>query len=517
MPLHSSIDNAMLLETMFQSAAEGLIVVNQQGKICLVNPRINELFFYSNEELLNQTIEILIPSESRGQHVHHREKYVHHPRKRSMGGDLDLKGQRKDGSTFPIEVSLNYFSKENETFVMAMITDISIRKLAEQKLHDLNAQLEELVENRTKELKISQNLYSAISRNFPKGTINVFDEKLDYVFVEGEDLYKAGITSERLVGTNYLKHLPAEIRSYIKTELQTVFEGQKRSLEVTIPKGSYILNCVPLPDLDGMIRQILVIEQNITQLKKAEQEARNALKKEKELSELKSRFVSMASHEFRTPLSTILSSADLIARYSADSPNEKRDKHLDRIRSNVKNLTGILNDFLSLSKLEEGKVIAHSEEFSISDFLKDTLDEIQEITKSGQKLELEFSGEELVFLDPHQLRTILVNLLSNAIKYSSENKKILLRVNVGKGRIHIEVEDEGAGIPEAEQSRMFERFFRAHNVTNIQGTGLGLHIVKRYVEMMDGNITFRSIEGKGSTFIVDIQQRLTYGEENIVD
>lgn len=514
MIFNSSIDDSALLETMFQSAGEGLIVVNQEGKICLANPRVTEMFQFTSEDLLGKTIEILIPESKRQQHVHHRTGYVEKPRKRSMGGEMDLSGQRKDGSTFPIEVSLNHFSRDGHTFVMAMITDISIRKQAEKKLQELNSQLEELVEERTKELRKSENLYSAISRNFPKGTINVFDEHLDYVFVEGEDLYKAGITSERLVGTNYLKHLPLEIRSLIKTELSDVFKGQKKSLEVNIPKGSYLLNCVPLPDLDGEIRQILVVEQNITQQKKAEDEARNALKKEKELSELKSRFVSMASHEFRTPLSTILSSTDLIARYTSAVADEKRDKHLDRIRSNVKNLTAILNDFLSLSKLEEGKVNTVEEEILLCNFLRELADEMQEITKAGQKIMLECDKEITAYLDPQHLRTVLVNLISNAIKYSDENKQIGLRAELLANLIKIEVKDQGIGIPETEQERMFERFFRANNVTNIQGTGLGLNIVKRYVDLMQGNITFRSEEGAGSTFILEIPQVLKHDKED---
>lgn len=496
----TNIDDSTILRAMFSSAGEGLVVVDEQGVICMTNPRITEMFGYLESELIGQKIEMLIPRGRRKEHVQDRESYIHNPNKRSMGVGMDLSGERKDGTAFPIEVSLNYFINEERTYVMAMVTDITIRKNAERELQELNVTLESLVDERTKALKESQNLYSAIARNFPKGTINVFDKELNYVFVEGEDLYKAGITSKRLVGTNYIRHLPSEIREFIRAELQEVFEGKSKSLEVTIPKGTYLLNCAPLPDLEGEIRQILLVEQNITRQKQAEQEAMAALQKEKELSELKSRFVSMASHEFRTPLSTILSSANLIAKYEGDAQAEKRLKHVHRIQSNVKSLTAILNDFLSISKLEEGRIQPKPEPVSMREFLFALIEEMQEIAKEGQQILLQCDSNPQVYVDQEHLKNIFFNLVSNAIKYSPEHKEITLSCEDIQDEWHISVTDQGIGIPEAEKPRMFERFFRAKNATNIQGTGLGLNIVKRYAELMNGRIAFESAEGKGSTF-----------------
>lgn len=511
------IHDSALIKAMFESASEGLVLVDRTGVIRLINPRIAEMFQFTADELIGQPIEILIPDSKRSAHKGQRDRYIKTPKKRTMGTGLDLAGQRKDGTSFPIEVSLNNFEDEGEMFVMAMVTDITIRKQAENEIQLMNQKLETEVEDRTKELKESQLLYSEIARNFPKGTINVFDRELKYVFVEGEDLYKAGITSERLVGTHYIRHLPSEIRELIQKELEEVFDGQKKSLEVSIPKGTYLLNCAPLPNLDGEINQILVVEQNITQQKQAEKDAKNALEKEKELSELKSRFVSMASHEFRTPLSTILSSSNLISKYQKEEQLEKREKHIKRIQSNVRSLTGILNDFLSISKLEEGKLAFHPSEVDLHRLLEELTEEMQEIARPGQHIELECRNDIAINTDKEQLKNILINLISNAIKYSDEGNVIEIRCSSDKESVTIEVEDHGIGIPEKEQEKMFERFFRANNATNIQGTGLGLYIVRRYTEQLGGSISFRSEYEKGSTFTLRLPKKNIHGQEDIAD
>lgn len=240
-------------------------------------------------------------------------------------------------------------------------------------------------------------------------------------------------------------------------------------------------------------------------LRNSEQEARIAYEKERELNQLKSRFVSMASHEFRTPLSTILSSADLIEAYVKAEQNEKRLKHTQRIKSAVANLTGILNDFLSLSKLEEGKIDKHPVTFSLSAFCAEVLDEIQGLLKTGQYIQHNHDDWDCeITMDKKLLKNIFFNLLSNAIKYSEEGERIDCLLKVENEHLSIQVRDYGIGIPEDEQQHLFTRFFRARNVENIQGTGLGLNIVKRYVEIMQGKVTFESRLGAGTTFHVSI-------------
>ena len=217
---------------------------------------------------------------------------------------------------------------------------------------------------------------------------------------------------------------------------------------------------------------------------------------------MKTRFVSMASHEFRTPLSTILSSASLLAKYKLTEEQDKRDKHVQRIRSAVNNLTDILNEFLSIGRIEEGKIQASFSSFNIREHITLVCNEMTSILKQGQQFDYLHSGETLVQLDLSLLRNILINLISNAIKFSPNDAEIKIRSDVNGQKILISISDSGIGIPDEDQKHLFERFFRAHNVTNIQGTGLGLHIVSKYVELMNGKITFTSELEKGTTFKV---------------
>ncbi|MBC7486906.1 MAG: PAS domain-containing sensor histidine kinase [Cytophagaceae bacterium] len=237
--------------------------------------------------------------------------------------------------------------------------------------------------------------------------------------------------------------------------------------------------------------------------KQAESEVRKALEKEKELNELKSRFVTLASHEFRTPLTTILSSVSLIGKYNELGEKDKIDKHIQRIKSSVANLTVILNDFLSLSKLEEGMIYNHPSEFNLVSVCKELKEEMSACKKETQEIECIHEGIELVFMDQNILKNILLNLLSNAIKYS-EKGIITIYSKVTTTNVLLTIKDQGIGIPEADKPFLFSRFFRAHNAVNIQGTGLGLHIVKRYVELMNGYINMESEIGKGTIFTIEI-------------
>jgi len=241
-----------------------------------------------------------------------------------------------------------------------------------------------------------------------------------------------------------------------------------------------------------------------TKLEQSEKELKSALGKEKELNELKSRFVSMASHEFRTPLSTIMSSASLISKYTEEAQNERRQKHVDRIKSAVTNLTGILNDFLSLSKIEEGKIILNKSSINLQDLCDLVINEVKGLLKEGQKIEQEHEISVVLNSDERILKNIFFNLISNAIKYSPPNATIKCKFRLKNQACEIDIIDQGIGIPEQDQKYMFDRFFRASNVETIQGTGLGLNIVKRYVEMLGGTITFVSKESVGTTFTITI-------------
>jgi PAS domain S-box-containing protein len=226
------------------------------------------------------------------------------------------------------------------------------------------------------------------------------------------------------------------------------------------------------------------------------------LEREKELNEIKTRFVSMASHEFRTPLSAILTSVSLVESYINNNDEEKRLKHIDRIKSSVKHLTDILNNFLSLDKLNQGKVEMSKELFDIKEFSMDILEDVKGMLKPGQEVLCNHQGQNETYQDKKILRNVILNLLSNSIKYSNENSKIEMYCLVNSKEVFIEVKDHGIGIPKEDLKNLFEKFFRAKNVTNYQGTGLGLNIVKRYVELMNGQLDIKSELNKGTTISI---------------
>lgn len=400
----SEMDILNQAEAVFQFATEGMLIADNQGRIVRTNPSAEQLFGYEPDELLGNEVELLIPQSHWDRHRHHRNEFYQHASPRRMGKGRDLLGQRKDGSTFPIEISLSPFHNSQGHFVIAFIIDITVRKQAETHLREYNNRLEQEVEDRT-----------------------------------------------------------------------------------------------------------LILKEAIQKLEHTKEELHQALQREMDLNRMKSNFISLASHEFRTPLATVLSSLTLVERYADLQDLDKRDKHIHRIQSSVKHLNDILNDFLSVSKLEEGKVICRLEWISLSAIIQQVLPQMQEIAKAGQQIQVEEAinrptNHDLVYIDPALVRNILFNLISNAIKYSPADTQIELRTEIESTILRLIIRDHGIGIPHEDQSHLFERFFRASNAGNIAGTGLGLHIVGSYVRLMNGGISFSSRINEGTEFVVGLPQ-----------
>ncbi len=408
--------SSVKFKEIFEGSSEGIVIVNKEGIIVEANPASERIFRYDSEELVGQALDSLLPGRLREKHHQYRDQFHKNPSPRTMGMGRDLMALRKDGSEFPVEVSLSHTVSDGQFLIMAFIIDITQRKKAE----------------------------------------------------------------------NALKQSEEQLIVYA-TELERKVEARTEALNDLIHK----------------------LEEEVLERKKAEEEARKSLERERELNELKTKFVSIASHEFRTPLSTILSSASLIQQYKDRGDFDKQEKHINRIKSSINHLTGILNDFLSLGKLEEGKLDVAIEEISLKEFLIEILEEVKPSLKADQLIDLTINESCELHTDPRILRNILFNLLSNASKYSDAGKKIDLYCTCFEDRITLAVHDEGIGIPESELKHLFDRFFRASNATNIQGTGLGLHIVKRYVELLNGSLAFSSKEGKGSIFTINIPNNLS--------
>lgn len=243
------------------------------------------------------------------------------------------------------------------------------------------------------------------------------------------------------------------------------------------------------------------LKETVEQLQQAKEEVSQSLEKEKELGQLKSRFVSMASHEFRTPLSSIQLSAVLIDKYTQQFQNTNITKHLGKIKNAVGNLTGILNDFLSLERLEAGRIEPVYTTFDLVKFAEEIIEEMQLVAKQNQHIIYQHTGTaSMVTLDQNLLKNCIINLIGNAIKYSGEDTFIEFNTEINGGKLILLIKDNGIGIPDNDQKHLFEAFFRAHNTGNIPGTGLGLNIVTRYAGLMNGHIAFKSIVNQGTSF-----------------
>ncbi|HTE24753.1 PAS domain-containing sensor histidine kinase [Flavitalea sp.] len=399
------------LISLFENATEGIILTNGIGNIVLVNPAAQRMFGYVAEELIGRPIETLLPRRVREHHVAVRESFSDNPQNRVMGHGRDLYGKRKDDSEIPVEVSLSYYSREQERFVIAFVVDITQRKKIENNLLVQKKELEQL-------------------------TID-------------------------------MRRLNAQLEA--KVEERT-----------------------------------LILQEALEKLEESQLELSEALSKEKELNEIKSSFVSMASHEFRTPLTTVLSSAALLGKYTQTDEQHKRDRHIKKIKDSVKHLNDLLEDFLSLGKLSEGKISAHSEPFEVNAFLEETADELKAIVKADQVIKIETVDKMVFNTDKKLLKNILINLLSNAVKFSGETAIIQLQALFEKNRLIISVKDQGIGIPADDLPNMFTSFYRAKNAVNIEGTGLGLHIVKRYADLLNGTVTVESELGSGTTFTISL-------------
>lgn len=403
-------------EALFEFASIGMLVADARGTILKFNSMAESQFGYSREEIVGLPVETLIPLQSRVRHEKLRGAYHQQPANRPMGVNRDLFGRKKDGTVFPVEVSLSHFNLGGELQVIAFIIDITIRKNNEQSLLQQQKELE----------RVSQ-----------------------------------------------------QIRQ-LNFQLEDKVEARTKMLKETL-----------------------------TELEQSREELSRLLRREKELGDMKSKFVTMASHEFRTPLSTILSSATLIGKYTREEDAEKRDKHLRRIRDSVENMRDILEDFLSLGKMEEGLIRLSPEILSYAELQVEIMritTEMQALARTTQRIQYHNFVEQSVSVDLKMLRHTLTNLVSNAIKFSPAGGEIRITSRFREDHLILEVSDQGIGISEEDQKHLFERFYRGENAANIQGTGLGLYIISRYMELAGGRIDWTSEIGKGTTFTLSLPQ-----------
>lgn len=390
------MEKARLLEAIIETAIDGIITIDNRGKIESLNPAALRLFGYTPEEVIGRNISMLMPEPDRSGHDGYISRYQKTGEQRIIGKGREVNGLKKDGSTFPFRLAVSEVQYDDRIIYTGFIHDLSKEKEAEERLREYAAELEELVEQRTKSLK-----------------------------------------------------------------------------------------------------------KTVAALSEAKEEVSLSLEKEKELNQLKSRFVSMASHEFRTPLSSVQLSASLIEKYAQPYDNKNISKHVSKIKNAVGNLTTILNDFLSLERLEAGRVEPAVTAFDLVKLSEEITEEMQMIAKQDQHIIYQHTGlESTVMLDANLLKNCLINLISNAIKYSGENTFIEFNSEITETQYIVTIKDNGIGIPESDHKHLFQPFFRAHNTGNIPGTGLGLNIVHRYASLMNGDVYFESAIHSGTKFVL---------------
>lgn len=401
------MEKARLLEAIIETAIDGIITIDERGKIESLNPAALKLFGYTIDEVIGQNISKLMPEPDKGKHDGYLANYHNTGEKHIIGKGREVKGLRKDGTTFPFRLAVSEVQYENRKIYTGFIHDLSKEKEAEERLQDYAAELENLVEERTKSLK-----------------------------------------------------------------------------------------------------------KTVTALREAKEEVSLSLEKEKELNQMKSRFVSMASHEFRTPLSSVQLSASLIEKYAQPFQNANIEKHVHKIKNAVGNLTTILNDFLSLEKLEAGRVEPAFQHFDLVKLSEEITEEMQMIAKQDQHIIYQHTGlESMVLLDQNLLKNCMINLINNAIKYSGENTFIEFNTEINEHQYLVTLKDNGIGIPDTDQRHLFQPFFRAHNTGNIPGTGLGLNIVLRYVGLMNGEVQFESKINEGTKFTLSFNKQAEFKQD----
>lgn len=517
----SSLLSKTGFETLFKHAPVGILAVGETGLIELSNPYAERLFGYGPGDLNGRNHDILLTLDLREKHKAHVHNYFQHPVDRAMGIGMKLAARRKDGSVFPAEIGLAFYEFEGRKMAVAFVADITEHE-------------------RTKEqLRVNEQNIRLLIEHTP-AAIAMFDRQMRYIAVSKRWLKDYQLNGKNIIGLSHYDVFPEVPKRWRKLHARCLAGEASSCDEDPFPRADGSTDWVqwelcPWYAADGSVGGAILFSEVITDKKLSEDRLRHhaidleqevkqrtqqlqlaveqletakeglseSLEKEKELGQLKTRFVSMASHEFRTPLTTILLSSTLIDKYSNLRDNPNITKHTEKIRKSVFGLTGILDDFLSLEKLESGNVEVNASDFDIVKLAEDLTEEMQQSAKLDQHILYSHTGSEsMVHLDSRLLRNCVINLISNAIKYSGEQTVIEFETEVSAPSYKVTVKDNGIGIPQSEQKHLFDAFFRAHNTGDIQGTGLGLNIVARYVKLMNGKIEFYSKLNEGTRFVL---------------
>ena len=435
------------------------------------------------------------------------------------------------GEIRDVELHVGGIKVNGEDLLYAIIHDITERRKAEIELDEYRNRLENLVENRTSKLKkVNRLLKSEIEKlrladekilgqiYFLRTLINtipipVFIKDHNLVYSDCNRMFETffGLKKIDLIGKTSWEIMSPDIaKLHEELDRELLKDPGEHMYEVTLTTRKNTVHDVIIYKAtfnrgDGTVGGIVGVLLDITPQKKMQNEIKLALEKEKELHEMKSRFISTASHEFRTPLTSILASTDLLEMYGRNWPEDKFFEHIVKIQKGVQYMTELLDDVLTMSRSENNVQKFKPVNVNLFEICRIIVEEIKGSAKENHKINFNYSAEEKIFrLDPKLLKHVLANLLSNAIKYSPQGGNICFNVETNTDIITFVVADEGIGIPEDDLKRIFEPFHRGNNIGTIAGTGLGMSIIKKSVEQQGGTIEVESTLNKGSKFTVKL-------------
>lgn len=512
------------VEAILNNSSDAILLVRPTGTISQTNLTFDQLFGYQPDELFDQPLTRVAHPDSVTRFAQAIERVAHE------GGveQLEIVARRKDGSTFDAEVGLSRIPAigGRRGGLVCHLRDITERKRAESALLESEIRYRGLFEHAP--VSLWEEDFSGVRARIEALRAQGVTDFRRY-FAEHPEAMQACAAEVRILQVNQatldLFDLPccedlraalAEMafdpgQDLLREQVIVLAEGRTRheSEQTFVTRtGRTVHTVVGLslpPGSEETWARILVYVIDITARKRAEEELRKALEKERELSELKMRFVSMASHEFRTPLTTIVSSAEILERYFDRLQPDQKAKHFQRVRAASQHMTQLLDEVLLLGRAEADQLQFSPTQLDIVALAQEVLEQVQ----IGASAELRFettleSSQPLVWLDEKLIRHILTNLLSNAVKYSPHGGTVRFALVCTQQEVLIRVQDEGIGIPPKDLEHLFEPFHRGENVGTIQGTGLGLAITKRAVDVHGGTIACESAVGAGTTFTVRI-------------
>ena len=515
-------EKLMLLAKAVESTGEGISITDLNNNILFVNKAFKDIYGYNDEELIGQNIK-LVRSENNPDHLIENIGIS----TLSSGWFGKLINKKKNGIEFPILLSTSsVYNDKGEPFALVGITrDITEQSIAEKELEEYRNQLEELVEERTKKLDdVNKQLKKEIEKQklaesqiqdqltFLQALLDTIpnpifirDWKKHYTGCNKAFEAFHGVRREDIIGKTIFDVLPRQIVKYVDEKDDLLLETTNEQNYETKAYDSHggvhdvIVYKAPFKKADETLAGMVGIILDITEIKKLQSKILNTLVKEKELNELKSKFISVASHEFRTPLTSILASADLLEMYGRKWTEEKYSVYIKNIQNAVEYMNELINDVSFVNKSDSDKIKLRPEEGNLYELAKSIFDNIKISASKDTKLIFEYNIDQKVFkIDGKLITQILTNLLSNAVKYSPDGGSVILTIGKEDDFILLEVSDNGIGIAEEDQKNLFEPFHRGINVGTIQGTGLGLSIIKKSAELHGGRLEVQSKLNEGT-------------------